>query len=118
MAQKVIVQLIDDLDGTAAQDIEIVHFGLDGVTYEIDLSPKNSATLRDALADFVANARRSGGRAKRGGAVTGGPRQASAGHSKEQSRAIREWAKANGHELADRGRIPSGVVEAFQTAHS
>ncbi|WNV83490.1 Lsr2 family protein [Umezawaea sp. Da 62-37] len=119
MAQKVLVQLVDDLDGTAGEDIETVQFGLDGVTYEIDLGQKNAAQLRDALADFVANARRTGGRAKRGNAVTSvGTKSSAAGHTKEQSRAIREWAKANGHELADRGRIPASVVEAFEAAHN
>lgn len=118
MAQKVLVQLVDDLDGTAGEDIETVQFGLDGVTYEIDLGQKNAAQLRDVLTDFVANARRIGGRAKRGGAVTGvGTKSSAAGHTKEQSKAIREWAKANGHELADRGRIPASVVEAFELTH-
>jgi hypothetical protein len=118
MAQKVLVQLIDDLDGTAAEDIETVQFALDGVTYEIDLTEKNSSKLRDGLAEFVASARRTGGRAKRGGVVSAVSRKPSAdGRSKEQTRAIREWAKTNGHELADRGRIPASVIEAFEAAH-
>ena len=64
MAQKHIVQLIDDLDQTKAD--ETVSFGLDGATYEIDLSSKNAAKLRDAMAQYVANARR----VSRGGART------------------------------------------------
>jgi hypothetical protein len=66
MAQKTIVQLIDDLDGTSNDSIETVTFGLDGVVYEIDLSDDNAETLRDNLAEFIASARRTGGRAKRG----------------------------------------------------
>jgi hypothetical protein len=122
MAQKVLVQLVDDLDGTASEDIETVRFALGGVPYEIDLTQDNSAKLRDVLAEFVSGARRTGARASRGGAL-GGSRgksgeSSAAGHTKEQSKAIREWAKANGHELAERGRIPAGVVSAFEAAHS
>ncbi|MCP3803229.1 Lsr2 family protein [Allokutzneria sp. A3M-2-11 16] len=112
MAQRTIVQLIDDLDGTAAEDISRIEFGADGVTYEIDLNEDNAAKLRDALAPFAAAARRIGGRSKRGPSSRG----ANAGRSKDETRAIREWAKANGHEISDRGRIPSGIIEAYETA--
>ncbi|HEX7662143.1 MAG TPA: Lsr2 family protein [Pseudonocardiaceae bacterium] len=117
MAQKVLVQLVDDLDGTTSDDISTVNFGLDGVSYEIDLNATNAKSLRESLADFVANAQRIGGRVKRGGlrpvlAVPGSNR------SKEQTQAIRAWAKKNGHDVSDRGRIPSAVVEAFEAAHA
>jgi hypothetical protein len=88
-----------------ASDIETLQFALDGVTYEIDLTPDNSSRLRGSLASFVASARRTGGRAKRGGSVIG-VKQSAAGHTKEQARAIRDWAKANGQRLSDRGRVP------------
>ncbi|MEV8440453.1 Lsr2 family protein [Actinosynnema sp. NPDC051121] len=118
MAQKVLVQLIDDLDGTPAEDGQTVSFALDGVTYEIDLKPKNADKLRGALADFVAAARKTGGRAKRGTAAAPGTRRpAPDTRNKEQTKAIREWARSNGHELADRGRIPASVIEAFEAAH-
>lgn len=114
MAQKVLVQLIDDLDGTTGSDIETVQFSLDGVAYEIDLNKVNGGRLRDGLAAFVAHARRTGGKARRGGVRSAAP---AGGHGKEQSKAIRDWAKANGHDLADRGRIPTGVIAAFDEAH-
>lgn len=115
MAQKVLVQLIDDLDGTAAEDVEAVTFGLDGVTYDIDLKPDNAAKLRDALADFVASGRRMGGRTKK---ATNTTRTIVAeARTKEQTRAIREWAKKQGHELSDRGRIPTSIIEEFEQAH-
>ncbi|GAA3458591.1 MULTISPECIES: histone-like nucleoid-structuring protein Lsr2 [Saccharothrix] len=118
MAQKVLVQLIDDLDGTAAENGQTVSFGLDGVAYEIDLRPQNADRLRDALAGFVANARRTGGRTRRT-AAAGAPvrRPGSEVRNKEQTKAIREWARKNGHDLADRGRIPASVIEAFEVAH-
>jgi hypothetical protein len=114
MAQKTIVQLIDDLDGSNSDTIETVTFGLDGVTYEIDLNDDNADRLRDSLAAFISSARRTGGRAKRG---TGSPSLASSngsGRSREQTQAIREWARKNGHDVSDRGRIPAAVIDAFE----
>jgi hypothetical protein len=110
MAQKVTVSLVDDMDGTEAE--ETVEFGLDGATYQIDLSSDNAEALRGALADYVEHARRSGGRKRppgRPGARA--PRTASA--DREQNQAIREWARKQGFKVSDRGRIPSEVVEAF-----
>jgi hypothetical protein len=122
MAQKTIVTLVDDLTGEEAEDISTVEFALDGVTYEIDLDDKNSAKLRDALADYVAAARRTGGRRsgsngrrRSGGAGTGTPRATSpGGYDRETSKQIREWAKAQGFEVSDRGRVPNNVVEAWE----
>lgn len=118
MAQKVLVQLIDDLDGTTAEDVETVQFSLDGVVYEIDLRAENAAKLRDGLANFVARGRRATGRAKPGRVVTTTTRKIiGEARTKEQTKAIREWARRNGHELSDRGRIPAHVIEEFEKAH-
>ena len=106
MAQKVHITLEDDLDGGDAN--ETVAFGLDGRSYEIDLNEKNAKALRDALATYVAAARRAGGRA------AGGKRRTQVGTS---AREIRDWARSNGHQVPDRGRIPSHVREAFEAAH-
>ena len=106
MAQKVHITLEDDLDGGDAS--ETVAFGLDGRSYEIDLNNKNAKALRDALATYVAAARRAGGRA---GASK---RRTQVGTS---AREIRDWARSNGHKVPDRGRIPSDVREAFEAAH-
>lgn len=119
MAQKTIVTLVDDLTGEEAEDITTVEFALDGVTYEIDLDDKNSARLRDALAEYVAAARRTGGRRsngrRRSGAGTGTPRATSpGGYDRETSKQIREWAKSQGFEVSDRGRVPNNVVEAWE----
>ena len=122
MAQKTIVTLVDDLTGEEAEDITTVEFALDGVTYEIDLDDKNSARLRDALAEYVAAARRTGGRRatgttrrRSGGAGTGTPRATSpGGYDRETSKQIREWAKGQGFEVSDRGRVPNNVVEAWE----
>lgn len=113
MAQKTIIQLIDDLDGSSSDSIETVQFGLDGVTYEIDLNDDHAGQLRDCLAAFISSARRTGGRVKRGTA-TAVPHVNGTGRSREQTQAIREWARKNGYEVAERGRIPATVVEAFE----
>lgn len=110
MAQKVNIVLIDDLDGTPAD--ETVTFGLDGTTYEIDLSDDNAAKLRDALAGYVGHARKVTN-ARRGGS---GARKSSGG-SGVDTKAVREWAKSNGHEVSERGRIPASVIEAYEAAH-
>jgi hypothetical protein len=114
MAQKHIVQLIDDLDGSQAA--ETVSFGIDGASYEIDLSAKNAAKLRDVLAVYVGSARR----ASRGGrpAAAGGRRSGRPGRSdREQTQAIREWARKNGHKIGEKGRIPATVLEAYHAAN-
>jgi hypothetical protein len=115
MAQKTIVQLIDDLDGTSSDTIETITFGLDGVTYEIDLSDDNASRLRNNLAQFIESGRRTGGRVKRGAASTAAASANGSGRNREQTQAIREWARKNGWEISDRGRIPADIIEAFET---
>lgn len=116
MAQKVMVQLVDDLDGTQSGDISTVTFGLDGATYEIDLTEGNATNLRKGLEEFVGHARRTGGRLKQGAATKSSGGSASASH--EQAQAIREWARRNGHEVSNRGRIPASLVVAFEAAQA
>ena len=111
MAQKVQVVLIDDIDGGEATDT--VTFGLDGATYEIDLSEQNAAQLRDALAHWVGNARRVSGRASRPSGRRGG----GASSSSSDTTAIRAWAKENGYKVSERGRISAEVQEAYAAAH-
>jgi hypothetical protein len=112
MAQKTIVQLIDDLDGSTSERIGTVTFGLDGVIYEIDLTEDNAATLRDQLAEFISSATRTGGRIKRGTASASKP-SGSAGN-RERTQAIREWARQNNWEISNRGRIPAEITEAYE----
>lgn len=111
MAQKVLVSLVDDLDGSEAD--ETVEFGLDGINYQIDLSSENAEELRDALAHYVEHARRAGGRKRAGGRPSAKPAASSASVDREQNQAIRAWARKNGFQVSDRGRIPSEVVEAY-----
>lgn len=114
MAQKTVVELFDDLDGTDAA--ETVHFGLDNTQYEIDLSQDHADELRDFLAQYVGAARRV---RKDGAAVK--PRKthvrADAGDRKQKG-AIRDWARANNFKVPDRGRLSREVLDAFETAHA
>ncbi|MFB9685191.1 histone-like nucleoid-structuring protein Lsr2 [Amycolatopsis plumensis] len=112
MAQRVQVQMVDDLDGSEAS--QTVPFSLDGVTYEIDLSEENASALRDELARYVAAARRIGGRKVRlaSGQSLAGP--SGSGTDRERNRQIREWAQANGYEVAERGRLSSEIIAGFE----
>ncbi len=108
MAQRVQTLLIDDLDGGEAEGT--VRFGLDGAEYEIDLSAGHADALRRALAPYVSAARRAPGAAGRPG--RGGRRAAGAGAADPV--AVREWAKSQGIEVKDRGRVPAGLVVKFK----
>ncbi len=112
MAQRVQIVLEDDLDGGAAA--ETVTFGLDGVSYEIDLSDKNAGKLRDEFASWIGHARRSGGRRTTGRRAAGG---SSSSSSRRDLSAVRAWARANGHQVSDRGRVSAAVQEAYDKAH-
>jgi hypothetical protein len=114
MAQKHIVQLIDDLDGGPATDT--VQFGVDGASYEIALSAKNAAKLRDALASYVANARR-GSRSVGRPSSSAGRRSRGTRGDRVQTQAIREWARKNGHKIGEKGRIPASILEAYHAKH-
>jgi hypothetical protein len=108
VAQKIQVLLIDDLDGSAADGT--VRLGLDGTEYEIDLTAEHAQALRDALSRYVQAARRTGGRARR--PAQGGRRAVGGVDSTE----VREWAKAQGIEVKDRGRVPAELVASFKAA--
>ncbi len=109
VAQKIQTLFIDDLDGSEAEGT--VRFGLDGTEYEIDLNAEHAQALRDALARYVRAARRAGGGARR--PALGGRRAARGGLNTTE---VREWAKAQGIEVKDRGREPAELVARFKAA--
>lgn len=114
MAQRVNVVLVDDIDGSDAA--ETVTFGLDGVQYEIDLSSENADQLREALAPYVGHARRSGGRRRAAGSASR-PRSSSASGAGPTAAEIRAWARENGWDVPDRGRVAAEVRDAYNAAH-
>lgn len=105
MAQKIHVELVDDLDGSPA--VETVQFAIRGRTYEVDLNKKNVERLNKALTPFMENGRyvRPSGRPAKKGASN-------------NAQAVREWAKQNGFEVSARGAIPQNVREAYSAANS
>jgi len=105
MAQRVHVVLDDDIDGSEAT--QTVSFALDGTSYEIDLNDKNAAALRDALATYIGHGRKSS--SSRRGAGRRGSKGAGVNASE-----VRDWARSNGYQVSDRGRVPREVVEAFE----
>ncbi|MGI9163301.1 MAG: histone-like nucleoid-structuring protein Lsr2 [Mycobacterium sp.] len=113
MAKKVTVTLVDDFDGEGPAD-ETVEFSIDGVSYEIDLSARNAKKIREDFKQWIDAGRRVGGR--RRGRPGGSPGRGRASIDREQSAAIREWARRNGHKVSTRGRIPAEIIEAFHAA--
>jgi hypothetical protein len=112
VAQKVQVILTDDLDGGDAD--ETVQFALDGVSYEIDLSEANAEALREALTAYLESARRTGGRSTR---RTGVARPRPADERVDLSE-LRAWARDNGYQVSDRGRVSGEVRAAYEAAHA
>ena len=118
MAQKVQVLLVDDIDGGDAD--ETLLFSLDGVNYEIDLSEEHASALRDAFASWVGHARRTGGRsggARRPAARSAAKAAAPAAGPVRDTADVRTWARENGYEVSDRGRISAEVIKAYDDAH-
>jgi hypothetical protein len=103
MASKVIVRLEDDLDGSEAA--ETIHFSVDGVDYEIDLSKSNADKFRNSLGDYISHGRKVGGRTRRAGTGT---------TSLIDNKSVRKWAEANGIEVSTRGRISQSVVDQYR----
>ena len=106
MAHKIQTLFIDDIDGGEAEGT--VRFGLDGTEYEIDLSTKHNEELRAALGTYVAHARKLGGTVRR--AATRPGRKTSA----VDTVAVRAWARENGYDIKDRGRVPAELVAKYR----
>ncbi|ORM38308.1 Lsr2 family protein [Williamsia sp. 1135] len=125
MARKTIEHITDDFDGSELDPSEVIveTFTVNGVDYSLDLGGKSAEKFDKDMQKWIDKATKIGGRQKRStnkqapaptlaatpAAVTGG--------DKAQLSAIREWARANGYEVSDRGRIPRAIVEEFEAAH-
>jgi hypothetical protein len=115
VAQKVQVTLVDDLDGSSAD--ETLLFGLDGVAYEIDLSKGNAKKFRDSLNAYVGAARRSGRAARTGRARGRSARSRAAANGQPAPSDVRAWARSKGIKVNERGRISADVVAKYDAAH-
>ncbi|MCA1703478.1 MAG: Lsr2 family protein [Actinobacteria bacterium] len=113
MAQKVIREFIDDIDGSEAE--RTFTFAVEGTSYEIDLSSQNIKEFNEAIAGFVESARK----IKASGPGRRAPKTSTSdsGRPREQTQAVRQWARQQGHSINDRGRIPASIQQAFDQAH-
>jgi len=111
MAKQTTVTITDDIDGSG--NAKEVSFSLNGRSWVIDLNAKNRAALEKALKPYIAKATEQRGNSRRGKGV----RKTSRARSRHDLGAVREWAKANGHQVSDRGRISGAVQEAYDAAH-
>lgn len=109
VAQKIQTLFVDDIDGTEAEGT--VRFGLDGTEYEIDLNAVHSTDLRKSLETYITNARKASG-ARR--SARGSDRKAAG--SGIDTTAIRAWAKGQGIEIKDRGRVPANIIAQYRGA--
>ena len=112
VAQKIQTLFIDDIDGGAAEGT--VRFALDGTEYEIDLNAKHTEELRSALGRYVSHARKVGGSARRAGRAAG--RASRGAGSVLNTTEIRNWAREQGYDIKDRGRVPADLVAKYQAA--
>jgi hypothetical protein len=104
VVSKVITRLEDDLDGSEAA--ETIHFSVDGVEYEIDLSKSNADKFRNSFGDYIAHGRKVGGRRARKSGSSG----------QMDIKAVRKWAESNGIQVSTRGRIPADVISQYHAA--
>ena len=120
MAQRTIVELVDDLTGEAIPEGggQTVAFSFDGVSYEIDLSDASLAELTDAIAPYVESGRRIGGRKSRGRTAPVLPRPASPKDDPIDTKTVRAWAEAHGIEVSSRGRLPANVIEQYRASRT
>ena len=115
MAQRVQVELVDDLTGEVAQ--ETVRFGVDGTEYEIDLTTENAQKLRATLGEYADKARKASGRRGQGSKSPATTGSASGKAKREETQRIRQWAQENGHTTSSRGRVSQSIIDAYNQAH-
>jgi hypothetical protein len=110
MGQRVILEKYDDLDGTTTEEVETIEFSIDRKSYTIDLAPHNATALRELLAPYVKAGKRGGSRST---SRSGASKQADPRLQK-----VREWARANGIEVSDRGLVAQHIIDAYEAAQS
>lgn len=114
MARRVVVELVDDIDGTVfGEGGESIAFSVNGVDYEIDLKGKHASKFPKQIGFFIEHATRVGGRKRRSDRPVVADAPPRRGNGKE----IRAWAAEQGYEISSRGRIPAEVEQAFEDAH-
>ncbi|WP_331725206.1 Lsr2 family protein (plasmid) [Streptomyces phaeochromogenes] len=111
MAEKVI--LVDDLDETSTEGVTRIEFSWGGVDYEVDLSPTHESEYGDLLAPLLKVAR-----VKQGAGRKARRSVKSKSETAAETKKIRDWAKAHGHDVPGRGPVPAEVREAYARAQT
>lgn len=119
MARETIQRIIDDYDGTELDpsDVIVENFTINGVDYQLDLGGKSAAKFDKDMQKWIDKATKIGGRAKRSTNKQAPASNGAAPTDKSQLAAIRDWARQNGYEVSDRGRIAQAIVAEFEAAH-
>jgi hypothetical protein len=118
MAQRVQVFLVCDMHDDDTPGTETVAFSVDGTAYQIDVCDKHAKEMRDAFAPYIGNARKGGSsRAARGGRGSGAQPRSRGGGDRQRTAEIRRWAREQGRQVPDRGRLPASIVEEYEAAH-
>jgi hypothetical protein len=117
MAQRIQVLLVCDMHGDDTRGDETVSFSLNGSAYEIDLCSEHAANLRDALSPYIGGARRAGTGVSAGRRPITRIARTRTRPDREQTAAIRDWARRQGKPVSDRGRIPAEIMAEFEAAH-
>lgn len=117
MARRTRIVLEDDLTGEVLEDGagETISFGLDGQSFEIDLSAENASKLRDDFALYIGHGRKTASSGSAG--RQSGNRSRSSTEGKRDLGPVREWARQNGHDVSERGRVKASVIEAYDAVH-
>lgn len=106
MAQKYLIELIDDLDNSPADTT--ITFGIDGKHYAIDLNTTHAEELHSTLEPYINAARKTDN-------LNTKPKTPTS--RRTDLAAIREWANHNGHTVAERGRISRQIQDAYDATH-
>jgi hypothetical protein len=113
MAQKVQILLTCDLDEDDVPAAETVTFGYDGVSYAFELCEAHLDEFANLMQGYISAARRADGPSRRARSVSATSARSATTTPKEDLAAMREWARANGYKVSDRGRIPGEVRDAY-----
>ena len=114
MAQKTQIIMTDDLDGSEAT--QTITFAFQGTSYEIDLNDEHAASIEESFAEWISNARKTTGSRSAGAPARSSAGRASSGTKRGDLDAVRAWARDNGHQVSDRGRVSNKILEAYDSA--
>lgn len=112
MAKVTIVS--DDFDASVTENVETVFFVVDGKFWEIDLGDKNRKAFYAAMSKYTKAGRESTRVRVLANLTAGG----NANGTVSETAAIRAWAKANGHEVGEKGRLSPDIVKAYNDAQA